>query len=99
MLRLSVIFLLTNNLVRSPIEIVNGLTSYIQTNKINLYQVLSDFDLEGNGYISQEDLIYALSKIKFGTFGAEIENLLLSLNIGNVDLIPVKEFVRNFLQK
>ncbi len=85
--------------MRSPYDIVDALTSYVHTNKINLYQVLSEFDLEGNGYISPEDLIYAMSKMKFSTSPEEIENLLMSLNIGNVELIPVKDFVRNFLQK
>ncbi len=80
-------------------EIVNRFTSFITNNNINLYQVLSEFDLDGNGFITLDDLKYAFVKLKFNINGYEMEHLLRSLNRENADLIPVKEFVRNFILK
>lgn len=79
-------------------EIVNRLTSFIINNNINLYQVVSEFDLEGTGFFSQEDLKYALAKIKFDINSNEMEQLLRHLHIENIDMISVKDFVRTFIR-
>ena len=78
-------------------EIVDRLALFIQNNNINFYQIISEFDLEGNGYITQEDLKFALKKLQFNLSSGEFNNLLRSLNIENVELISVKDFVRNFV--
>ena len=78
-------------------EIVDRLALFIQNNNINFYQIISEFDLEGNGFITQEDLKFALKKLQFNLSSGEFNNLLRSLNIENVELISVKDFVRNFV--
>jgi Ca2+-binding EF-hand superfamily protein len=84
-------------LVKNSNEIVDRLALFIQNNNINFYQIISEFDLEGNGFITQEDLKFALKKLQFNLSSGEFNNLLRSLNIENVELISVKDFVRNFV--
>jgi len=67
--------------VKNSIEIADRLALFIRNNDINFYQIISEFDLEGNGFITQEDLKFALKKLQFNLSSGEFSNLLRSLNI------------------
>ena len=45
-------------------EWVNKSARIIEEEKINLFQILSEYDIKGTGYIGIRDLIMALTKIK-----------------------------------
>ena len=70
----------------------------IEKENINLYQVLSDYDLNGNGYITLKDLILGLARVKIIFTEEDKESLKKYLKMSGFteDKISVKAFAQNF---
>jgi hypothetical protein len=77
---------------------VNKSARHIEKENINLFQVLSDFDSRGAGYISIRELILALTKIRIILTEEDKESLkkYLLLSGYNEDKISIKNFAQNF---
>lgn len=71
--------------------------SLIQRNNINLYQVLSEYDLDNSGFVTPEDIRLALVKLNINLSQIDLEHMLKYFNIALMERISIKEFSKNFM--
>ena len=77
---------------------VNKSARIIEKENINLFQVLSDYDIKGNGFITIKELIQAFGKIRIVLTEEDKESLTKYLVMCgyNEDQINIKNFAQNF---
>ena len=77
---------------------VNKSARIIEKENINLFQVLSEYDTRGNGYITIRELMLGLAKIKIILTEEDKESLKKYLTMSGYkeDQINVKNFAQNF---
>ena len=77
---------------------VNKSARIIEREKINLFQVLSEYDFQGTGYISIKELIMGLRKINIILTEEDKDSLkkYLVMSGYNEDKINAKNFAQNF---
>ena len=70
----------------------------IEDNNINLFQILTDYDTRGDGYVTMRELLLAFAKIKIVLNDEDKESLkkYLKLSGFNEDKIDIKTFAQNF---
>ena len=70
----------------------------IEDNNINLFQILTDYDTRGGGYVTMRELLLAFAKIKIVLNDEDKESLkkYLMLSGFNEDKIDIKTFAQNF---
>ena len=70
----------------------------IEKNNINLFQILTDYDTRGGGYVTMRDLMLAFTKMKIILNDQDKESLkkYLMLSGYNEDRIDIKKFAQNF---
>ena len=73
----------------------------VEKEKINLFQVLTNFDVDGDGFIDLNDLVNALKQIGIVLDDKEIEGMKKYVNMTNQggDKIDVKQFAMNFMRR
>ena len=76
---------------------VNKSARIIENENINLFQVLSEYDTNGTGYISIREIILAFQKLKLLLTEEDKESLrkYLAMNGYNEDRIEIKNFAQN----
>ena len=77
---------------------VNKSARIIEDKNINLFQVLSDYDINGTGYVSIRELMLAFAKIKVILSDEDKESLKKYLVLSGFDenRIEIKGFAKNF---
>ena len=77
---------------------VNKSARIIEDNNINLFQILTDYDTRGGGYVTMRELLLAFAKIKIVLNDEDKESLkkYLMLSGFNEDKIDIKTFAQNF---
>ena len=70
----------------------------IENNNINLFQILTDYDTRGGGYVTMRELMLAFTKMKIILNDEDKESLkkYLMLSGFNEDKIDIKSFAQNF---
>jgi len=70
----------------------------IENNNINLFQIMTDYDTRGEGYVTLRELLLAFAKIKIVLNDEDKESLkkYLMLSGYNEDKIDIKTFAQNF---
>jgi hypothetical protein len=79
-------------------EWVNKSARIIEENNINLFQILSEYDIKGSGFIGIRDLIMALTKIKIILTEEDKDSLRKYLRMSGYDddKINIKAFSQHF---
>ncbi len=75
---------------------VHKIASLVEKNHVNFYRVLSDYDMDNDGYIAPDDLKMAFIKLQINLTNKDMENMLRYFDIANIDRISIKEFSKNF---
>ena len=77
---------------------VNKSARIIENENINLFQALSEYDINGSGYISIREIILAFQKLKILLTEEDKESLrkYLAMSGYNEDRIDIKNFAQNF---
>lgn len=78
---------------------VTKVASGTETFKIDIYDVLTQYDYDNDGCLSPFELRTALIKMKLKLTEEDIENMFAYFEISNVNLIKIKEFSKNFMNK
>ena len=81
-------------------EWVISVASFVEKEKINLYQVLSDYDLDGDGFITIAELLAAFKKIGIMMKDNENRSMIQYLQAGDTNnRVDIKNFAKNFVRK
>ena len=82
-------------------EWVFKIASVVENEKINLFQVLTSFDLDGDGFVDLNELINALKQIGIFLSENEIDGMQKYTMLSNngSDKIEIKQFASNFMRK
>jgi hypothetical protein len=73
----------------------------VEKEKINLFQVLTNFDVDGDGFIDLNDLVNGLKQIGIVLDDKEVEGMRKYVEMTNKggDKIDVKQFAMNFMRR
>ena len=73
----------------------------VEKEKINLFQVLTNFDVDGDGFIDLNDLVNGLKQIGIMLDDKEVEGMRKYVEMTNQggDKIDVKQFAMNFMRR
>lgn len=79
---------------------VIALAAFVEKEKINLFQVLTEFDLDADGLITLDELLAAFDKVGIRLKVADKDSMIKYLLTGNTNnRIDIKSFARNFVRK
>ena len=79
---------------------VIALAAIVEKEKINLFQVLTEFDLDADGLITLDELLAAFDKVGIRLKVADKDSMIKYLLTGNTNnRIDIKSFARNFVRK
>ena len=81
-------------------EWVISVASFVEKEKINLYQVLCDYDLDGDGFITIAELLAAFKKIGIMMKDNENRSMIQYLQAGDTNnRVDIKNFAKHFVRK
>ena len=81
-------------------EWVISVASFVEKEKINLYQVLCDYDLDGDGFITIAELLAAFKKIGIMMKDNENRSIIQYLQAGDTNnRVDIKNFAKHFVRK
>ena len=82
-------------------EWVFKIARVVEKEKINLFQVLNAFDVDGDGFIDLNDLLNGLKQIEIVLDDREVEGMRKYVALTNQggDKIDVKQFAMNFMRR
>ena len=81
-------------------EWVISVASFVEKEKINLYQVLCDYDLDGDGFITIAELLAAFKKIGIMMKDNENSSMIQYLQAGDTNnRVDIKNFAKHFVRK
>ena len=81
-------------------EWVISVASYVEREKINLYQVLCDYDLDGDGFITIAELLASFKKIGIMLKDNENRSMIQYLQAGDTNnRVDIKNFAKHFVRK
>ena len=81
-------------------EWVISVASFVEKEKLNLYQVLCDYDLDGDGFITIAELLAAFKKIGIMMKDNENRSMIQYLQAGDTNnRVDIKNFAKHFVRK
>ena len=81
-------------------EWVISVASFVEKEKINLYQVLCDYDLDGDGFITIAELLAAFKKIGIMMKDNDNRSMIQYLQAGDTNnRVDIKNFAKHFVRK
>ena len=81
-------------------EWVISVAAYVEKEKINLYQVLCDYDLDGDGFITIAELLASFKKIGIMLKDNENRSMIQYLQSGDTNnRVDIKNFAKHFVRK
>ena len=81
-------------------EWVISVAAYVEKEKINLYQVLCDYDLDGDGFITISELLASFKKIGIMLKDNENRSMIQYLQSGDTNnRVDIKNFAKHFVRK
>jgi Ca2+-binding EF-hand superfamily protein len=93
------VFILIKYVEKMHHEWIFKVASIIDRNNINFYQLLSEYDTDGDGFITPDDIRLAFVKLQANLDTNDIENLLNYFNVSHMDRISTREFAKNFMNQ
>ena len=78
---------------------VNKVASGIEQYKIDIFDLLNQYDIDNDGYLTPSELRLSMLKMKLKLTEGDIDNMFGYFEISNVTKINIKDFARNFMNK